>query len=142
MNFIKKIIKQNLLNRKEILKASFVPLNQINTERFKYVPIYWVYKYISNGLIILKQYSNKITQRFSLWGQEFDFKKIKSESSIWLMETFIEGFLINFVVWALVGFEFNIITIFAWGITVKQILSIYWRLKINGSNPTVFKKNE
>ena len=77
-----------------------------------------------------------------LWTQDVDFKAIRNDCSAWLIESLIEGFIINFVVWSLIGWKFNLLTMFAWGFAVKQTLSIYWRLRKDGENSTIPKKDK
>jgi len=73
--------------------------------------------------------------------QEVDFKAIRNDTATWILEASIEGFVINFIVWALMGWDFNLLTMLAWGFAMKQLLSIYWRLKKDGSNSTIPKKD-
>jgi len=139
MKAIKKEIRQDLPNK---LKASFVNIETSDTEKFKYSFLLRGSKYINDKFIILKTTCNKIIQKPQLWVQEVDFKAIRNSSSIWLVEALIEGFILNFIVWALIGWKFNLITMFAWGFAIKQSLSIYWRLRRDGANTTIPKKNE
>ncbi|KKM99107.1 hypothetical protein LCGC14_1151210 [marine sediment metagenome] len=142
MRTIKKEIKQSSSIHQEIRNASFVPLESYDTEKFKYNFWFKVIKYINDKFIALKTTCNKIIQKQQLWVQEVDFKAIRNDVSMWLTEALIEGFIINFVVWALMGWKFNLVTMLAWGFAVKQLLSIYWRLRKDGPNPTIPKKNE
>ena len=142
MKAIKKEIKQSSLIHQKIRTASFVPLESPDTKRFKYNLRLRVSKYINDKFIALKTICNKIIQKPQLWIHEVDFKAIREDTSMWLVEALIEGFVINFVVWALLGWRFNWITVLAWGFAIKQLLSIYWRLRKNGANTTIPKKNE
>lgn len=141
MKLIKKETNQNSLIHQRIRNASFVPLESQDTEKFKYNILLRRSKYINDTLIVLKTFCNKIIQRPQLWLNKVDFKAIKSDTATWLIEASIEGFVVNFVVWALIGWRFNIATMFAWGFAIKQLLSIYRRLKKDGSNPTISYKN-
>lgn len=141
MKVINEETKQNLLIQDKIRKASFVSLDSPDTEKFKYNIILKISKYFNNRLIAFKTNCNKMIQKPQLWFSKINFKAIKNDLSIWLLEALIEGFVINFIVWALIGFRFNLITILAWGFAIKQILSIYWRLKKDGSNATIFTKD-
>ena len=58
-----------------------------------------------------------------------------------IINAFIEGLIVNFAVWGLLGWRFNFITIMAWGFAVKQFLDLYWRLKINGTNTKLPEKH-
>ena len=142
MKAIKKETKQNLLIHQKIRGASFVPLESEDTKKFKYSFWFSVNKYINKKFIALKTPFNKIFSKLRLWTQEIDFKAIRNDSSIWLIESLIEGFIINFVVWSLIGWKFNLLTMLAWGFATKQLLSIYWRLRKNGANSTIPKKDK
>ena len=142
MKAIKKETKQNSLIHQKIRDASFVPLESEDTKKFKYSFGFSVNKYINKKFIALKTPFNKIFSKLRLWSQEIDFKAIRNDSSAWLIESLIEGFIINFVVWSLIGWKFNLLTMLAWGFAIKQILSIYWRLRKDGANSTIPKKNE
>ena len=141
MKVIKKEIKQSSSVHQGIRNASFVPLESHDTEKFKYNSKFKVSKYIDDRLIAFKTICNKIIQKPQLWLQEVDFKAIRNDVSAWVIEALIEGFVINFVVWVLLGWEFNLLTILAWGFAMKQLLSIYWRLKKDGTNSTIPKKD-
>jgi len=142
MKAIKKETKQSSLIHQRIRNASFVPLESHDTEKFKYLPLFKISKYINKRLIVLKTICNKIRQKPTLWVQEVDFKAIRNDTTTWILEALIEGFIINFIVWALIGWDFNLFTMLAWGFAMKQLLSIYWRLKKDGSNSTIPKKDK
>jgi len=134
-------IKQSSSIHQRIRNASFMPLESHDTEKFKYNFRLKVSEYINDKLTKLKIFCNKILQKPQLWAQEVDFRAIRNDTSVWVAEALIEGFVINFTVWALIGWKFNLITMFAWGFAIKQLLSIYWRLKKDGSNSTIPKKD-
>lgn len=142
MKITKKETKGSSLIHQRIRNASFVPLESHDTKKFKYNLWFKVSKYINDKFIVLKTFCNKIIQKPQLWLQEVDFKAIRDDVSIWLIEASIEGFVINFIVWALMGWKFNLITMLAWGFAIKQLLSIYWRLRKDGTNSTIPKKNK
>ena len=142
MAVIKKEIKQSSSIHQRIRNASFVSLESPHTKKFKYNPLLKVSKYINDKFIVLKTLCNKIIQRPQVWLQEVDFKTIRNDVSAWLIESLIEGFVINYVVWALMGWTFNFITVLAWGFAIKQLLSIYERLKKDGTNSTIPKKDK
>ena len=139
---IRKETKQSSLIHQRDKNASFVPLESHDTEKFKYYVIHRVNKYFNDKFIVLRTTCNKIIQKPQLWLQEVDFKAIKKDILLWSIETLIEGFIINFIVWALIGWNFNLITMLAWGFAVKQSLSIYWRLKQNGPSTTIPTKDK
>lgn len=142
MKVIKKETKQSSLIHQRIRNASFVPVESHDTESFKYNLLFKISKYINDKFIALKTTCNKIIQKPQLWVQEVYFKEVRSDVSIWIVEALIEGFIINFIVWALIGWKFNLITMLAWGFAMKQLLSIYWRLRKDGTNSTIPKKDK
>jgi len=133
MNIKKEKQQSSLINQK-IRKASFVNDETVNIERFKYNLPLIRSKYINKKLIALKNTCRKTVQMVQLRLEKFDFVSAKNSTLIWLINAFIEGFIINFSVWGLLGWRFDIITIMAWGFAIKQFIDIYWRLKANGSN--------
>jgi hypothetical protein len=143
MEATKEEIKQNSLIHQRIRNSSSVPLESHDIEKFKYNFLFRISKYINKKSLALKTNCNKIIQRLQLWTQDVDFKAIRNDVSIWLIEALIEGFVINFIVWALLGWRFNLLTMFAWGFAIKQLLNIYWRLrKKDGAHTTIPKKDK
>ena len=142
MEATKKETKQNSLIHQKIRNASFVPLESHDIEKFKYNYLFKTSKYINSKFLVLKTTCNKIIQRLQLWTHKIDFKAMRDDVSIWLIEALIEGFVINFIVWALLGWKFNLLTVFAWGFAIKQLLNIYWRLKKDGAHSTIPKKDK
>ena len=141
MKTIKKEIKQSSFIHQKIRNASFVPLESQDTKKFKYNLRFRVSEYINERLVVLKTVCNKIIQKPQLWAHEVDFKAIRNDVLTWLIEALIEGFVINFIVWALIGWKFNLITMLAWGFLIKQSLSIYRRLLKDGSFTAIPKKD-
>ena len=122
-------------------KSSFVPIESQFTKKFKYnLRLNWS-KYFSKKFAVCRSICNKIIQTPQRWLKEIDFKAIRNDTSLWLFEASLEGFLINYVMWALVGWKLNFITVLAWGFAVKQLLSINERLKNNGPIKTIPTKN-
>ena len=142
MRVIGKGIRQSSSNHQRHRSASFVPLESTKTEKFKYDVWLRVNKYINDKLLVLRTIRNKIVQKPQLWVQDVDFKAIRNDTSMWVAEAVIEGSVVNFVVWALMGWTFNLITMLAWGFAVKQLLSVFWRLRKNGSPSTIPTKNK
>ena len=141
MEAIKKEIKQSSSIHQRIRNASFVPIESQDTERLKYNPVLKVSKYFNKKVTAVKTFCNKIIQKSRLLLEKVDFIAIRNDSSLWLVEALIEGFLINYIVWILLGWRINLMTVFAWGFAVKQLLSIYWRLRKNGPNATIPTKH-
>ena len=142
MKAIKKETKQSSSIHQRIRNASFVPLESSDTERLKYNIRFRVSKYINKKFLVLKTICNRVIQKPQLWVQEVDFKAMREDLSTWIINALIEGFIINFIVWALIGWKFNLVTMLAWGFATKQLLSIYWRLRRDGTDSTIFKKNK
>ncbi len=142
MRFIRREVKQSLSKREGNRKAAFIQIESTDTKKFKYHIGFKVSKYLKDKLVVLQTLFNKIIQTPQLWLHKIDFIEIRNQLSLWLSEALIEGFIVNFTVWALLGWEFNWITMLAWGFAVKQSLGIYWRLKKDGPTHTIPKKNE
>jgi hypothetical protein len=142
MNFIKKEEKQSSLIHQKIRNAAFVPIESYDTEKFKYNLVFIVGKYFNKKKIALERTLNTIIQKPRLYLLEIDFKAIKSDLFVWLTEALIEGFVINFILWALIEVKFTFLTMTAYGFAIKQLLSIYWRLRKDGANSTIPKKNK
>ncbi len=143
MKAIKKETKQSSSIHQRVRSASFVPLESQHTEKFKYNILFRNGKYINDKFVAFKTLCKKVFQTGQLYTQKVDFKKIRDDVSAWIAEALIEGFGINFVVWALMGWKFSLLTMLAWGFAIKQLLGLYWRLRNkDGSNPTIPKKDE
>lgn len=134
--------KQSLLIHNEIRKASFVPINEQHTQRFKYFSNLFGDVDIKSKLQTLKRFINKIIQKPKLWIQNVEWKQLTKDASIWVIEAFVEGITANFATSKLFGVEFSFGNILAHGILIKQSLDIYWRLRKNGSNTKLPKENK
>lgn len=134
--------KLEQLNQTSKGNARAVSYEIDNTKRFKYKFTLRLSKYNNEKLIALKNTCKKIKNIVKLQTDKFDFKAAGSATMIWLMNAFVEGIIVNFAVWGLLGWRFNFITIMAWGLAVKQSLDLYWRLKINGTTTKLHKKHE
>ena len=130
--------QSNQTNKEEI---AFVRVMDDNTKRFKYNFLLRLIKYNNEKFIALKNTCKKIRGIVQLKLDKFDFKAARSAMLIWLMNAFIEGLIVNFSVWGLLGWRFNFITIMAWGCAMKYFLDLYWRLKINGTNTKLPEKH-
>ena len=124
--------QQSSLILQKIRKAEFVTTESGITEKLKYNLRLKVNEYFGGKLTTLKNILNKFVQKNKLWMDKIDFIAIRNALALWFGEAIIEGFVVNFVVWTLIGWSFNWATIIGWGFAVKQSLSIYWRLKKNG----------
>jgi len=133
--------KQNSLNQTNKGKAAFISITDNNTERFKYNFRLRLSKYSNDKIIALMNTCKKIKGVVQLKLDKFDFKAAGNSTTMWLINAFIEGFIVNFAVWGLLGWRFNFVTILAWGFAVKQTLDLYWRLKINGKLTKLPERN-
>ena len=134
--------KQNSLNPTNNRKAGFVTTKDDETKRFKYKFKLRGVRYNNVIFIAINNTFRKIRGEVRLWLNKFDFKDAGIVTAVWLTNAFIEGLIVNFAVWGLLGWEFNFLTTMAWGVAVKQSLDIYWRLRINGTNTKLPQKNE
>lgn len=134
--------KQNSLKQTNKSSAAFVPVMEDNTKRFKYNFLLRGIEYNTEKLIAIKNTCKKIKGIVKLKLDKFDFNKAGIATMIWLLNAFVEGLIVNFAVWGLLGWRFNFITIMAWGFAVKQTLDLYWRLKINGEYTKLPEKHE
>jgi len=134
----KQLEQLNQTNKEEI---PFVRNMDGYTDKFKYKFPLRLSKYINEKLIALKNTCKKIKGRVQLKLDKFDFKAASTATMIWLMDSFVEGIIVNFSVWGLLGWRFNFITIMAWGFAVKQSLDLYWRLRLNGTTTKIPEKH-
>lgn len=142
MSLIRKETKQSSLIHQRIRKANFVPLESQEIKRFKYLDVFKINKYVKKKLVRLKFPFVKNYQRLKLLIKKIDWKKMMSVLSIWILEAFVEGITANFATHYLFNVNFNLFTIFAHGIIIKQGLSIYWRLKKDGEFNSIPTKNQ
>ena len=140
MGIIKRKNKQDLLKQTNKSGAAFVSVIDEDTKRFKYKFPLRLSKYNKEKFIALTNTCKKIKGIVQLKLDKFDFNAAGIATMIWLLNAFIEGLIVNFSVWGLLGWRFNFITIMAWGCVVKQSLDLYWRLKINGKLTKLPKK--
>lgn len=133
-------LKQNLSSR--INKAAFVQIDHHTIGTFKYNLMCNIKHRCSTTSISIKRYLNSRIQKVQYWVALFSWRKIGADSLTWGIETMLEGLSLNFATHYLFGMPFNMMTAFAHGIVVKQGLSIYWRLRVNGTTTTLPHKNE
>ena len=141
-NLIRKEKKQSSSIHQKIRKASFISLEPEKTGTFKYLRSYDLIGSIQKLFAPCKRYFNLIIQKPQLWLAEIDWEEVRNDSLTWLIEATVEGASANFATHYLFGLPFNPGTILAHGIFIKQGLSIYSRIKTNGSPPTIPKKNK
>lgn len=132
--------RQNLSS--QINKAAFVQIDHQTIGTFKYYLVRNIRHRCSATSISIKRYLNSRIQRIQYYIALFSWKKIGADLVTWCIETMLEGLSLNFATHYLLGMPFNMMTAFAHGIVVKQGLSIYWRLRVNGTTTKLPYKNE
>lgn len=130
--------KQSLSIHQKIRKASFVQIKSRNVDSFKYKLIHK----LSSKLPPCKRFINSILQKPRLWTSKLDWIRIRNDGIEWIIDAIIEGLTANFATHFLLGVQFNPMTVLAHGIIIKQGLSIYWRLRRDGTNNKLPKKDE
>lgn len=142
MKSIRKETKQSLLLHHKIRKACFVPINDEKNKRFKYFGVYVLQLEVDKVIQNTKRFVMSIGARTLLLLKKVEWGTLFSDAFIWLVEAFIEGFILNYSTHFLFGLKFNIWFIFAHGFLIKQGISIYKRLIINGSTPKISNKDK
>jgi hypothetical protein len=125
-----------LLNSK-IRKAGFVEIEQEGKQKFKYLKNLFRLGKFREKTISIKRKINSLLQKIPLLTGKVSWKDVITDSSIWFVESFVEGLIANYVTHYFIKIPFNIGFIFAHGFLIKQSLSICWRLKQNGRTETV-----
>lgn len=132
--------KRSSLIHQQIRKAAFVQYGEDKNENNKYKYVHKTFLRLKKTFANAKRWLNSRIQKTNLWVGLIDWKKVREESSQWIVEAFLEGITLNFATHWLFGVPFNPATIFAHGILVKQGLDIYWRLRRDGSAPKIPNK--
>lgn len=125
-----------------IRRAEFVPLESSDGKSFKYNVRHRLNKRLSESLIGLKRRVNTFVQKPRLWASQVDWGAVRKESVEWLIEAAVEGLPANFATHYLLGWGFSPMTVLAHGIAIKQGISIYWRLRRDGSAREIPKKDK
>ncbi len=143
MKVVKKGEKQSSSRlHQNIRKAAFVPLGTEKREINKYFELHIISVTLNKLLTKLRTYFNRIKGRAILWVSGRDLHGMWLAAIYWLANAIIEGSIANFVTHYLLGWVFNPLTILAHGFAINQGISIYWRLKKDGSNSTISTKNK
>lgn len=124
--------KLSLSIHQRIRSAEFV---KYSTKTFKY-DLHIIFK---SGITQIRYLSSIVYNKSINIYNSVIWDRLLNHASIWLLESFIEGLAANYVLYVLFDRQFNIFTIFAYGILIKQGIDIYHRLKCNGSIDTVSK---
>ena len=135
-------IRQSSSIHQKIRSAQFVSYNYSYIETFKY-KLHTIFEEGSNRLDQkLKWIRSFITNKLVSVYNGVIWDRLIYHTCIWLVEAFIEGLTINYVLYVLFGYDFNIWTIFAYGILIKQAIDIYWRMKVDGTNTEISEENK
>lgn len=136
MNPTKKEIKRNSLRpHNKTRNAGFVLIDEPITKRLKYVP--FLKRYSTKIYFRVKTGFNKSWQIPKKYLAEVDWVPVVRDSSIWIVEAAIEGFIANFATHFLFGVRFNLPIMLAHGFLIKQAMGIYWQLKKDGPSPKI-----
>jgi len=138
MNQLSDRVRLNSLKDKDIPKAEFVKIKNKSSERFKYFERSYIVRFVNKRALSLKRKVNSIVQRTNHLIKKVDWPTIGKEFSLWSVEAFVEGVAWNFAMFALFKFPFTIVSALAYGVLIKQVISLYWRLKKDGSTTTLF----
>ena len=118
MSLIRKKEKQSSQIHEQLRKAAFVKERTRKNASFKYKTLY-----------------NNMLDRFKLFFifiPKFNWKQVKTDVFYWTVEVFIEGTLINFALWALMGWTLNLAKILAYGIAFKKGVELIQLIKKDG----------
>ena len=122
-------------------RAAFVHEEE-NSGAFKYSPCYRINNRFRKMFANRKRYLNSIKQKPRLWAGRVNWEPVKMDLRNWVVNIFLEGIVVNFAVWALFKADFNLATIFAYGIFIDRLVDIYWRLRQHGSSSKIPNKNK
>lgn len=142
MRAIRRKPKQSSLLHQKIRKAAFVPLKPEKNERLKYRLSLLGSENAKRKLRQFKALFVKITQVTDLLLKKIDWVKIRNDATAWMVEAIIEGAGANFVTHYLLGWPFTVPTMLAHGFAIKQGLSIIRRIRQNGTNNSIPKKDQ
>ena len=136
-----KIRSSSSINQK-IRKANFIPYEVRDSETFKYKVVHKLKQKLRETYVAFKRNVNTILQKPLRWAAEVDWKLVKADSVEWCITVVVEGFTANVATHFLFGVPFNFGTIVAHGIAINQGISIYWRLRKDGSTNKIPTKNQ
>lgn len=140
MKVLEILKKRSSSMNENIRNARFVPVEVVKTENFKYGCMQKLNRVLHRHSKAFIHFTKKLSQGAKLKLSFVDLQAVKRDSFVWGVDVFIEGITANFSATFLFGADFTIFTVFAYGIVIKQGISIYWRLK-NGDNRKLPEKN-
>jgi hypothetical protein len=120
-------------------RAGFVNYGE-DGRTFKYRRLHKIKHRIEEIKLNIKRWLNKFIQKPRLWLADVDWIEVRRDSISWVLEAAIEGFTLNFATHFIFGAEFSIFTMLAYGFIVKHGLSIWWRMRRDGSNNELLKR--
>lgn len=133
MKGIGEMEKQDLSKKN---KARFVEVEEPKTNKFKY----W-FNYnstnIKEWLLRWHKPFRYVNSEIRLLINQINIEQAGFDASIWISEAMIEGLTANFATHFLFGVRFDIPTILAHGIIIKQGIEIYHTLRKNDSNKQI-----
>ena len=133
MKGIGEMEKQDLSKKN---KARFVEVEEPKTNKFKY---WFNYKStnIKEWLLRLNKPFRYVNSEIRLLINQINIEQAWFDALIWISEAMIEGLTANFATHFLFGVRFDIPTILAHGIIIKQGIEIYHTLRKNDSNKQI-----
>lgn len=117
-------------------KAEFISVEKSRRDKFKY---WFNYKTtnIKERLLKWNKPFRYVNSEIKLLINQIQLKQAGFDALIWLTEAMLEGLTANFATHFLFGVRFDIPTILAHGILIKQGINIYHTLRKNDSNKQV-----
>lgn len=133
MRNIDEMEKQDLSKKN---KAEFISVEKSRRDKFKY---WFNYKTtnIKERLLKWNKPFRYVNSEIKLLINQIQLKQAGFDALIWLTEAMLEGLTANFATHFLFGVRFDIPTILAHGILIKQGINIYHTLRKNDSNKQV-----
>jgi len=116
--------------------ARFVEVKEPKINKFKYWFNYNTTK-IKEWLLRINKPFRYVNSEIRLLIAQINVKQAGFDALIWIMEAMLEGLTANFATHFLFGVRFDIPTILAHGILIKQGTDIYHTLRKNDSNKQI-----
>ncbi len=133
--------KQSSLIHQKIRTASFIPIKPETTDKYKYAWGYILYQEILRIMLAFKIPIKFLESKLVILKGNIDWKPLLRDSILWVAEALIEGATANFATHILCDVQFTLWSVFAHGIVIKQGISIFWRLRRNGSTTEIPNKD-
>jgi hypothetical protein len=104
-------------------RAEFVSLESKEDETFKYRYRHLI-QIVKVKSLNIKRFINILVSKLTILLKTVNWKLTLHDTLFWIIEIFIEGLTANFALHTLFDVKFNVWTVFAYGILIKQGLSI------------------